>query len=217
MKSFCVIGLSKFGTALALTLAGEGKQVAVIDPDAERVRTVADTVTHAVIGDPTNDSVLRSAAVKEYDCVVVAFSDNINDNILLTIMLKEIGVKYIVVRALNEGHRKVLERIGADKIVFPERDTGERLAITLGRDNVTDYMEFNGFSLAEIIVPERWLGKNLMQLEIRKKYAVNVIAVTFPNGKVDVSPSPTRNFEKGERITVVGSDAAIAKCMKTID
>lgn len=142
MKSFCVIGLGKFGVALARTLAEDGKQVMVIDIDEDKVNMLADTVTHALVGDPTNEGVLRSAGICDYDCVIVALADNVNNNILLTIMLKEMGVKNLIVRAISDGHKKVLEKIGADMIVFPERDTGERLAVTLGRDNVTDYMEF---------------------------------------------------------------------------
>ena len=118
MKSFCVIGLGSFGTAVAETLAADGKQVLVIDKDPDKITAMADVVTNAVIGDATNQQVLRSAGVQDYECVVVALAENVNDNVLLTIMLKDMGIKKVVSRAQNEGHRHVLERIGADMVIF---------------------------------------------------------------------------------------------------
>ena len=109
MNSFCIIGLGKFGLSLALSLAAENKQVMVIDTDDDKVSEVADFVTHAVIGDPTNEAVLRASGVRDYDCAIVCFTGNVNENILLTIMLKEIGVKHVVVRAVNDGHQRVLK------------------------------------------------------------------------------------------------------------
>ena len=128
MKSFCVIGLGKFGYTLAEKLAEDGKQVMVIDIDSDKINAIADKVTHAVIGDPTNENVLRASGVSDYECAIIGIAKNINDNILLTIMLKELGVKKVVARATNEGHQKVLKRIGADVIVFPEKDMGEKMA-----------------------------------------------------------------------------------------
>ncbi len=216
MKSFCVIGLGKFGTTLAETLAKDGKQVLVMDVDADRVNAIADVVTHAVIGDPTNEAVLRSAGVADYDCAVISIAGNINDNILLTIMLKDLGVKKVVTRAINEGHQRVLERIGADMIVFPEKNMGEKLGYLLGRNNVTEFIEFHGYQIVEARVPSFWLGKNLIELNIRKKFGVNVLAITDENGEVSVSPLPTRVFEKGDRISVIGTEKDIEKLTRQI-
>ena len=211
MKSFCVIGLGKFGLSLAENLAREGKQVLAIDTDADKINAIADFVTHAVICDPTNEAVLREAGVQDYDCAVICMASNINDNILLTIMLKELGVKRVVTRAINEGHRKVLERIGADIIVFPEKDMGEKLAFKLSHASVTEFIEFHGYRIVEIRVPASWNGKNLIELEIRRKYGVTVLAVNDAGGNVTVSPMPTRPFENGDLISVIGTEKDIDK------
>lgn len=216
MKSFCIIGLGKFGTALALRLAEEGNQVMVLDTDAEKVNAIADMVTNAVIGDPSNENVLRSAGVTDYECAVVCFSGNVNDNVLITILLKELGVKRVVSRAANDGHKKVLEHIGADVVVYPEKDMGERLAFMLTKENVTEFIEFSGYKLVELRVPDAWVGKSLIDLDVRKKYGINVIAVTRSTDDVaDVSPSPSRQFSKDEKVSVIGSDKDIEKLMKT--
>ncbi|MDD7675776.1 MAG: TrkA family potassium uptake protein [Eubacteriales bacterium] len=211
MKSFCVIGLGKFGQSLAETLAAAGSQVMIIDTDADKITALADVVTNAVIGDPTNENVLRSAGITDYDCAIVCLTTNINANILLTIMLKELGVKKVVARAMNEGHRKVLERIGADMIVFPEQDMGEKLGYMLTKNNITDFVEFADYKIVELSVPESWIGKSLLELDLRRRYHVNVIAVSRADGSVDVSPSPDKAFTKGDRVSVIGSDSDIDK------
>ena len=211
MRSFCVIGLGKFGQSLAETLAAAGSQVMIIDTDADKITALADVVTNAVIGDPTNENVLRSAGITDYDCAIVCLTTNINANILLTIMLKELGVKKVVARAMNEGHRKVLERIGADMIVFPEQDMGEKLGYMLTKNNITDFVEFADYKIVELSVPESWIGKSLLELDLRRRYHVNVIAVSRADGSVDVSPSPDKAFTKGDRVSVIGSDSDIDK------
>ena len=214
MKSFCVIGLGKFGTSLALKLAEEGNQVMILDSDADKITALADMFTNAVIGDCTNETVLRSAGVSDYECAVVCFTGNINHNILLTIMLKEMGIKKVVARASNEGHKKVLERIGVDVIVDPEKDMGEKLAFRLTKENVSEFIEFSGYKLIEMTVPEEWAGKNLIDLDVRRKHGVNIIAVTSDTDEADVSPAPTRLFAKGEKMLVIGSDKNVEKLMK---
>ena len=215
MKSFCVIGLGKFGMSLALRLAEEGNQVMILDNDPNKVSALADMFTNAVIGDSTNENVLRSAGVGDYECAIVCFTKNINQNVLLTILLKEIGVKKVVARAANDGHRKVLEHIGVDVIVDPEKDMGEKLAFMLTKDNVTEFIEFSGYKLIEVKVPDEWIGKNLIDLDVRRKYGINVIAVTRAGDDVaDVSPAPTRIFSKGEKMSIIGGDRDIEKLMK---
>ena len=216
MKSFCIIGLGKFGISLAKTLADEGKQVMVIDTDADKINELADVVTQAVIGDPTNESVLRSCGLADYECAVVCMTKNINDNILLSIMLKEAGVKKIVSRAANEGHKKVLEHLGVDMIVFPEQDMGEKFGYMLSRDNVTEFIDFHGYQIVEFSTPSAWLGKNLVELELRGKYGINVLAVTDTDGNVLVSPSPTRTFQRGDSVSVIGTDKDVDKLIKQI-
>ena len=214
MKSFCVIGLGAFGTAVAETLAADNKQVLVIDKDPDKITAVADVVTNAVIGDATNQQVLRSAGVQDYECVVVALAENVNDNVLLTIMLKDMGIGKVVSRAQNEGHRHVLERIGADMVVFSEKDMGERVAYKLARDNVSEYMELSGFQIVETRVPDDWIGKDLIKLDIRRRFGVTIVAIRGANGEMDISPLPNREFTQGESMTVLGDGKAIEKLMK---
>ena len=202
MKSFCVIGLGKFGQSLAETLAAAGCQVMIIDTDSDKITALADVVTNAVIGD--------------YDCAIVCLANNINANILLTIMLKEIGVKKVVARAMNEGHHKVLERVGADMIVFPEQDMGEKLGYMLTKNNITDFVEFADYKIVELSVPESWIGKNLVELQLRRRYKVNIIAVSYADGSVDVSPSPDKPFSKGDRVSVIGVDSDIDKIVSQL-
>jgi len=211
MKSFCIIGLNKFGESMAMTMASEGRDVLVIDEDADRVNAIADFVTNGVIGDATNESVLRRAGVREYDCAIVCLGKVLNDSIMLVIALKELGVKFVVARAVSDSHKKVLERIGADLVVFPEQESGERLGVTLAHDNVTDFMEFKGFQMAEVMIPKSWEGKTLIELGIRNKYGITVVAVHDVDGNVTVSPAPTRVFKEGELVNVIGDDAAMTK------
>lgn len=215
MKSFCVLGLGKFGTTLAETLAKNGKQVLVIDSDADKINDIADKVTYAVIGDPTNEKVLRTAGVKDYQCVIVCMTQ-VNENILLTITLKEMGIQKVISRAVNEGHHKVLEKIGADSIIFPERDSAEKLAFMLQKDNVTEYIDFHGYKIVEIRVPNTWVGKSLVDLEIRNKYGVSVLAVINKDGEAEIPPSPRKHFKEDDSVSVLGTDKTIAKLTRYI-
>ena len=216
MKSFCVIGLGKFGQALAETLAAEGCQVMIIDTDSDKVTAMSDMVTNAIIGDPTNETVLRTSGVADYDCAIVCMTTNINANILITIMLKEIGIKKVVARAQNDGHRKVLERIGADMIIFPEQDMGEKLGYILTKNNITDFVEFSDYKIVELSVPSEWIGKTLIALELRRRFKVNVIAVSSADGTAEVSPDPKRKFVKGDRVSVIGADEDIDKIVSQL-
>ena len=207
MNSFCIIGLGKFGTSLAGALVASGKQVMVIDTDSEKVTLIADSVTNAVIGDATNINLLKASGVADYDCAVVCMTENISDIILVTIQLKELGVKHVISRAVNDGHRKVLAHVGADEITYPEYDMGERLAFRLSHSSITDFVQFKGYKVVELAVPDSWVGKDLITLNLRKNFGVNVIAVRYLDGRLDVSPSPTREFNAGEIVSIVGDDS----------
>jgi len=216
MKSFCIIGLNTFGQTLALTLSQNGHQVMVIDEDNDIVNVLADQVTNAVVGDPTNEAVLRAAGIKDYDCAVICFDDDMNASILLTLTLKDLGVPKVVARAINDKHSRVLRRVGADDVVFPERDMGEKVAYTLDKNNVLEFIEFsNEYSIVEIKVPDHWIGKTLSELEIRRKYKVNVIAVSdHVTGRMDISLTADRVFAPGEQVTLLGANQNIDKIVK---
>ena len=137
-RSFAIIGLDRFGQTLATNLARTGHQVLVIDPDDNLVTALSDIVTNAVVGDPTNDAVLRAAGVHEYDCAVIATASRLSDSVLTTINLKDLGVGQIVARAASDQHGRVLEKLGVDKVVFPERDKGQKLVGILDRNNLLE-------------------------------------------------------------------------------
>ncbi len=214
-RSFCIIGLGRFGQTLALNLAKTGHQVLAIDIDENVINVISDTVTHAVVGDPTNEAVLHAAGVADYDCAVVATAENINDSILTTILLKEIGIKQVVARAGSEQHGRVLEKIGADMVVYPERDMGEKLVHILDRNNVLEYIEFSdSHSIIEIAVPGEWVGKSLIELNVRRHYGVTVLAVGDENGITNISPDPARKFTPADTVALLGENKAIDKLTK---
>ena len=182
-----------------------------IDESPERIEAIADLVDEAVVGDATNEQLLRAAGVGDYDCAMICIT-SVNENLLLAIMLRELGVKWVAARAINAGHKKVLERIGVDEIVFPEQDTGERLGFLLARDRVTDFIEFAGHQIAEIHVPQKWIGRTLVDLQIRTRYGANVVAVRNAAEEVgDVTPDPMRPFAEGDLVTLFGTAASISK------
>ncbi len=214
-RSFCIIGLGRFGQTLAINLAKTGHQVLAIDIDENVINVIGDTVTNAVVGDPTNEAVLHAAGVSDYDCAVVATAGNINDSILTTILLKEIGVKQVVARAGSEQHGRVLEKIGADMVVYPERDMGEKLVHILDRNNVLEYIEFSdSHSIVEVAVPREWVGKSLIELNVRRHYGVTVLAVGDDGGITNISPDPARKFTAADTVALLGENKAIDKLTK---
>lgn len=214
MKSFCVIGLGKFGQSLAVSLAGRGYQVMVIDENEHIVNALADHMTNAVIGDPANEQILRASGAAEYDCVVISLTNRINDSILITMLLKEMGSPYVVVRASSDLEKRVLEKIGADRIVFPEQEMGEKLAGMLESNSILEKLQFSDrYSLIETPVPDSWVGKTLLGLSARAKYGVNVIALTKENGEFTINVDPNRPLCAGEKLTLVGENKKISKLL----
>ncbi len=214
-RSFVIIGLDRFGQTLATNLARTGHQVLVIDPDDNLVTALSDIVTNAVVGDPTNDAVLRAAGVHEYDCAVIATASRLSDSVLTTINLKDLGVGQIVARAASDQHGRVLEKLGVDMVVFPERDMGEKLVGILDRNNVLEYIEFSDrHSIVEIPVPENWIGKSLADLDVRRKLGVTVLAVNDPVTGMDISPDPSKPFSGEETVALLGENADIDRITK---
>lgn len=213
MDSFLIIGMGRFGNSLAIELSNLGHDVLVIDRSEEKIAAVADHVTHAVIGDAKDENVIRSLGVRNFDVAVVAMADNIEDSVLVTIMLKELGVKKVVAKAQSMLHMKVLERIGADVTVFPERDMGKRLAQHLSAKNIIDFIELSDeHSIVEIEAPSAWHGKSLLELNIRGAYGINVIAARdkFARDLV-VSPTAAYVIKEGDVLIVIGENDNIKK------
>lgn len=178
MKQFAVIGLGKFGFAIAKTLAEKGCEVLVIDSDEEKVREASEFATQAIQLDATVEDALKKAGIEDMDVAIVSVGENLEASILITLLLKEIGVKEVIAKALNPHHAKVLQKIGVDRVIFPEREMGIRLAESLVTPDVLEQIRLSpDYEILEITVPPSFTGKTLKELAIRTRYKVNVIAI----------------------------------------
>ena len=206
MKTFVVIGLGRFGTAVATELCALGHEVLAIDGDRESIQKIADSVTHAAAGDARDPAVLKALGVGNYDCAVVAVGDDVGNSTLITLNLKELGVKRVICKAQSHVHRKVLEKIGADRVVFPEHEMGVKLAQGLSSSNVLNFIELSeDFGIVETTVPRDWLGKNLAELNVRARYKVNIIAVRKKGQEAfNVTPGPSTIMEAGDTVVALG-------------
>ncbi len=216
MKSFAVIGLGRFGRSLALRLASLGNEVLAIDYDMENVQSVADNVTHAVETDALDESALKALGITEFDCVLVTISEKVESSILITSMLKGMGVKYVVSKAVTELHAKVLKQVGADDVVFPDKDMAEKLAQNLTATSILDYIDLSDkYSIVEVEAPKAFFGKTLKQLNIRAVYGVNVVAIKKRYSDViNVSPLPDYVFVENDILVVIGTNEDINKLVK---
>ncbi|WP_033543351.1 potassium channel family protein [Planococcus sp. CAU13] len=213
-KEFVVIGLGRFGGSIVRELIEQDADVMAIDIDTERVDEFAGIATQAVVADTTDEAVLKSLGVRNFEHVIVAIGENIQASILTTLMLKEIGVKKITVKAQNDYHAKVLDKIGADKVVHPERDMGIRIAHNMLSNNVLDYLELSDeHSIMEVKANEKLAGYTLIGLDIRAKYGINIVAVK--RGKdIIVSPQADMEIELQDILIIIGSDADINRFEK---
>ncbi|UYO36774.1 TrkA family potassium uptake protein [Bacillus zhangzhouensis] len=213
-KEYAVIGLGRFGGSICKALSEEGLEVMAMDMNEDRVNEYAKIASHAVIGDSTDESVLKNLGIRNFDHVIVAIGENIQASILTTIMLKELGVKMVTVKAQNDYHEKVLNKIGADRIVHPERDMGRRIAHKIISNNVLDYLELSDeYSLIEIVANSRLAGHSLLDLDIRARYGINIVAIK--RGKeVIVSPLADEMIQKEDILIVIGAVADIGRFEK---
>jgi trk system potassium uptake protein len=203
---YAVIGLGRFGSSLATTLHQAGNEVLAIDRNEERIEEYKDHVTYAVVADSTDEEALKRVGIRNFDAVIVAIGDDIQASILTVLVLKELGVKKVVAKAINQRHGQVLYKVGADWVVFPERDMGERVATQLMSPNVLDYIELaKDYSIEEVKVHPSMIGKNLRELNLRARFNITVIAI-ISDGKVSVSPSPDRTIKEGDILVVIGEN-----------
>lgn len=215
-KEFAVIGLGRFGGSICRTLIELGMDVLAVDINEERVNDYAMIATHAVIGNTTDEAVLKNIGIKNFDHVVVAIGDNIQASILTTLILKELGVSHVTVKAMNDYHEKVLRKIGADYIVHPERDMGKRLAHNLVSNNVLDYLELSDeHSIVEIVVGKNLAEKSIIQLDIRAKYGVNIVAIKR-GSNIIVSPQATDVIKEDDVLIIIGADNDINEFEKNL-
>lgn len=210
MQSFVVIGLGRFGGAVAMELYRLGHEVLAIDEDGDNVQRVSDYVTHAMVGDARDEATLKSLGVRNFDCGIVAIADDIQSSIMITIMLKELGLRQVVCKAQDEMHGKVLEKLGADRIVFPERDMGKKLAQSLASKNIIDYIELSKeYSIVELASPSVWADKTLGELNIRARHGITVLAVRSRDRKhLTVSPNADHLLRQGDVLISVGLNKA---------
>lgn len=203
-KQFAVIGMGRFGSSVAKTLFNLGFEVLAIDSDEHRIQEVSNMVTHVVQADSTDEEALRTLGLRNFDVVIVAIGQDIQSSILTTIIVKEIGVPKVVVKAQTELHGKVLKKVGADKVIYPERDMGQRVAHHLISSNIIDYIELSeDYSIAEIEASRQMVGLNLRQLDIRAKYGCNVMAIKTGD-KMNISPFAEDVIKEHDVLVVVG-------------
>ncbi|MGC9504157.1 potassium channel family protein [Baaleninema sp.] len=207
-EQFAVVGLGRFGRAVCATLHGLRYEVLAVDRDEKLVnQALTDRIAdHVVCLDTTEPSALKEAGLFEFDIVIVAIGNYLAESIITTLNLKEGGVKHIVAKASSEVHVKLLKKVGADRVVFPEREMGCELARSLTRPRILDQFELDpDHSIVEIAVPEKFEGKTLAELDLRKSYGISVLAVGQEDN-LQINPAPTASLKKGLVMVVIGSN-----------
>jgi trk system potassium uptake protein len=203
-QSYAVIGLGRFGTSIASKLYDAGQEVMGIDINNELVDDSKISLTHAVVLDSTDEESLKSVGIRNFDYAIVAIGNDMQASILTVMVLKEIGVKQVIAKALNKRHGQLLEKVGADWVIHPERDMGERVAHQLLSPNVLNYIELSKeYNIEEIIIPSSMKEKSLRELDLRAKYNVNAIAI-LSNENLIISPSPDQIIQNGDKLVVIG-------------
>ena len=211
MKNFIVIGLGRFGGAVARELCRQGLQVLALDTDRTLIQEIADEVTCAVAGDGRDLAVLRSLGVKDYDCAVVAIGSDVGASALITMQLKEEGVPQVICKAKSHVHRRLLEKCGADRVVFPEHEMGVKVAQGLAHSNILNFIELSPeYGIVEVDLPKGWAGKTIRGLDVRARYQVNVIAV-HRGQDINVAPGADYILTHGDKLYVLGAGDNIAK------
>lgn len=212
MKSILLIGLGRFGRHIAIHLHQLGHQVMAVDHVEERVETVLPYVTNAQIGDSTNVSFLESLGVGNYDVCIVAIGQDFQSSLETTSLLKELGARMVVSRAARDVQAKFLLRNGADEVVYPEKQVAKWAAIRYSADHILDYVELDEeHAMFEIPVPEDWHDRTIGQIDIRKKYNINIMGVK-KDGKLELSVSPDMKLRIGETMLVLGRNRDLQKC-----
>ena len=210
-KNVLVLGMGRFGSALAKKLFEKGVEVMAVDRDYTKVQKLADQVTYAAQADMTDEEAMKDLGIKNFDIAVIATGSNIESSIEATLLCKDAGITTVIAKATTATHERILEKIGADKIIFPELDSGERLARVISGSNLLEFIEFsNEFSLAEVRVHQAWIGKDLKDLDFRNKYNLNVVAFER-NGATIINPGPHIKIEKNDLVVLLGKKEDVEK------
>jgi trk system potassium uptake protein TrkA len=209
-KQYAVIGMGRFGSSVAESLTRLGFEVLAVDDNAARVQAISESVTHAIQADSTDEDALKAIGIRNFDVVVVAIGQDIQASIMTTLILKEMQIPTVIVKAQNDLQGKVLHKIGADKVIFPERDMGKRVAHHLMSPNILDYIELSDdYSIAEIQVSGALVGQSLRQLDIRARYRCNVMAIKQGN-KMNIAPGADDKLTGKDIMVVVGQNSDLA-------
>ncbi|MDD3410446.1 MAG: TrkA family potassium uptake protein [Eubacteriales bacterium] len=203
-RQFLVLGLGRFGESVAKSLCQLGHEVLAVDADAELVEGIAPYVTQAMQLDATDESALQSLGVRNFDAAVVSIGQNMRDSILVCVLLKELGVPNLIAKATDELHAKVLRKVGVDRVIFPERDMGMRLAKSLVTPNVLEMIDLSDdYQLVEVRAPSKWVGNTIKGVDVRRRYGISILAV-HRGGQFMVSPGADVAFETGDVLLVLG-------------
>ena len=214
MKSILLIGTNRFGTLLARQFRALGHQVMAVDRDEKRINSVLPYVTDAQIGDSTNEAFLRSLGIPGYDVCIVTIGGDFQSSLETTSLLKELGGRLVVSRADREVQAKFLLRNGADEVINPEKQVAEWAAIRYASDHILDYIKLDDdHAIFEVRIPKEWAGRSIGQIDIRRKYGVNIMAVK-ENGKMNLSVTPETVLDSGRTLLVLGEQKAIRKCFR---
>ena len=209
-KQFVVIGLGRFGESVAKTLYSLGHDVLVIDMDEDSIQEISDSVTHAVQMDATDESALKTLGLRNFDVAVVTTGSNIQASVMATLLVKELGVKYIIAKGQSDLHAKVLYKIGADRVVLPEKDMGVRVAHNLVSASILDFIELSpDYSIMELRVLNEWNGKTLKELKLRSNYGINIMAIKRGDD-IDISPKAEDRLLEDDIIVAIGSTSELS-------
>lgn len=213
-KQYAVFGLGSFGHSVALTLENLGCDVVVVDNSMEKIQEIADKVSYAMRANVEEPEVMESLGARNLDGAIIAISENMEASIMATILAKEIGIPYVLAKAQNELHATILKKVGADAIVYPEREMGGRIAKSLVSTNFADWIELStDYSLVETEMPESWAGKSLVELNVREKYGINVVGVVQED-HVEINVDPMTPLPAKAIIILIGSNKALQKFKK---
>ena len=210
-KQFAVLGMGSFGESVALTLENMGCDVLVMDESYEKIQDISDKVSYAMKADVSDPDALQALGGKNLDGVVVAVSENLEAGIMATMLCKEMGIPLVVAKAKNKLQGAILKRVGADRIVYPEIEMGSRVAKSLVSREFMDWIELsNDYSMVEIAVPDKWVGRTLVDINVRERLGINVVGIII-NGKIDVTLDPQKPLPEGGILIVIGANDVLEK------
>ena len=217
MKSILIIGMGRFGHHLAANFLENGHDVMIVDEDEEKLADMVPYATSTRIGDCTNEEVLKSIGVRNFDVVFVCIGTNFQSSLEITSLLSDLGANYIVSKANRDIHAKFLLRNGANEVIYPDRDIAEKVAVRFSANQVFDYVELgNGFSIYEISPLPEWLGRSIVDVNVRSVYNTNIIGVKTPDKDMMIMPGPDYEFKEGEHLMVIGHQRDIEKIIRKL-